>query len=166
MLDLNIDIAEQEVQAAINAASHIPADESAEPANLQQDQSGGRANSDAGPVLRSLPLTKVEDLADTNLAQKISQFTGVGLVTISGGEKPAVRVQANPTSLASYGLSLEDLRTALARRTLTKPRAILTGRAGLYDWRERSTLIERRLQAADHRVPQWRARYDSAMLPP
>ena len=62
----------------------------------------------------TLPLSKVEDLADTALAQKISQLPGVGLVSISGGQKPAVRIQANPTALASYGMSLEDLRTALA----------------------------------------------------
>src|SRR4029077_18170261 len=62
----------------------------------------------------SLALSKVEDLADTTLAQKISQLTGVGLVTISGGQRPAVRIQANPTALASYGLSLEDLRSGLA----------------------------------------------------
>ena len=71
----------------------------------------------------TLPLDKVEDFADTNLAQKISQLSGVGLVTISGGQKPAVRVQANPTALASYGLSLEDLRDgASATRTSTRPR--------------------------------------------
>ena len=72
----------------------------------------------------TLPLSKVEDFADTNLAQKISQLSGVGLVTISGGQKPAVRVQANPTALASYGLSFEDLRTALSgKQTWTRPKA-------------------------------------------
>ena len=71
----------------------------------------------------SLPLTKVEDLADTNLAQKISQVTGVGLVSIAGGQKPAVRIQANPAQLAAYGLSLEDLRTALGAANVNRPRA-------------------------------------------
>ena len=62
---------------------------------------------------KTIPLSKVEDLADTRLAQKISQLPGIGLVTIVGGQKPAVRIQANPTALSAYGLNLEDLRTAL-----------------------------------------------------
>ena len=74
-----------------------------------------------------MPLTKVEDFADTNLAQKISQLSGVGLVTISGGEKPAVRVRANPTALASYGLSLEDLRTALSAANVDQAKGTLNG---------------------------------------
>src|SRR6185312_7744709 len=73
----------------------------------------------------SLPLTKVEDLADTTLAQKISQLSGVGLVSISGGQRPAVRIQANPTALASYGLSLEDLRTALGQANVDQAKGIL-----------------------------------------
>ena len=76
---------------------------------------------------QTLPLTTVEDLADTNLAQKISQLSGVGLVTISGGQKPAVRVQANPTALASYGLSLEDLRTALSAANVDQAKGTLNG---------------------------------------
>ena len=75
----------------------------------------------------TLPLPKVEDFADTNLAQKISQLSGVGLVTISGGQKPAVRVQANPTALASYGLSLEDLRTALGTANVDQAKGNLNG---------------------------------------
>ena len=75
----------------------------------------------------TLPLSKVEDLADTTLAQKISQLPGVGLVTISGGQKPAVRVQANPTALASYGLSLEDLRTALAAANVDQAKGNIDG---------------------------------------
>src|SRR5207253_7590282 len=75
----------------------------------------------------TLPLSKVEDLADTTLAQKISQLPGVGLVTISGGEKPAVRVQANPSALASLGLSLEDLRTGLAAAITDQAMVTLQG---------------------------------------
>ena len=75
----------------------------------------------------TLPLSKVEDLADTALAQKISQLPGVGLVSISGGQKPAVRIQANPTALASYGLSLEDLRTALAAANVDQAKGVLDG---------------------------------------
>src|SRR5262249_46557764 len=91
----------------------------------------GKADPADAPVLTlavssdSLPLYKVEDLADTTLAQKISQLTGVGLVSISGGQKPAVRIQANPTALASYGLSLEDLRTTLGQANVDQAKGIL-----------------------------------------
>src|SRR5258707_13186324 len=112
-LDLNIDIAEQEVQASINSASNLL------PLGLPNPPIYSKVNPADAPILtlaltsKSLPLSKVEDLADTMLAQKISQLPGVGLVSISGGQRPAVRIQANPTALASYGLSLEDLRTTL-----------------------------------------------------
>ncbi len=104
MLELNIDVAEQEVQAAINAAgTYLPAD-------LPNPPIYSKTNPADAPILtlaltsKSLPLSKVEDLADTRLAQKISQLPGVGLVTISGGQKPAIRIQLNPTALSSYGL--------------------------------------------------------------
>ncbi|MBV9072386.1 MAG: efflux RND transporter permease subunit, partial [Acidobacteria bacterium] len=113
-LEQNIDIAEQEVQAAINASgTYLPRD-------LPNPPIYSKVNPADSPIVtlaltsKELPLSKVEDLADTTLAQKISQLPGVGLVTISGGQKPAVRIQANPTALASYGLSLEDLRSGLA----------------------------------------------------
>src|SRR5499425_2469007 len=114
VLDLNIDVAEQQVQAAINAATTFL------PPNLPNPPIYSKTNPADTPVLTlaltsdTLPLTKVEDLADTRLAQKISQLPGVGLVSVSGGQKPAVRIQANPTALAAYGLSLEDLRNAVA----------------------------------------------------
>src|SRR2546430_2302734 len=117
-LDLNIDVAEQEVQAAINGASNLL------PQSLPNPPIYSKINPADAPILTlalsspSLPLSKVEDLADTTLAQKISQLSGVGLVSISGGQRPAVRIQANPTALASYGLSLEDLRTALSSANL------------------------------------------------
>src|SRR5271154_3664802 len=107
-LDQDIDVAEQQVQAAINAGSTFL------PADLPNPPIYNKVNPADAPILTlaltsdSLPLSKVEDLADTSLAQKISQLPGVGLVSISGGQKPAVRIQANPTALASYGLSLED----------------------------------------------------------
>ena len=117
-LSLNIDIAEQEVQAAINAAqSFLPADLPAPPVY-------SKSNPADAPVLTlalqssTLPLSKVEDLADTQLAPKISQVAGVGLVSISGGQKPAVRIQANPTALAAYGVNLEDVRNALTASSL------------------------------------------------
>src|SRR5262249_4393350 len=75
----------------------------------------------------TLPLSKVEDLADTSLSQKISQLSGVGLVSISGGQRPAVRVQANPAQLASYGMSLEDLRTALSQANVDQAKGFFDG---------------------------------------
>jgi multidrug efflux pump len=126
-LKQNIDVAEQEVQAAINAAaSFLPSD-------LPNPPIYSKVNPADTPILTlgltstQLPLSKVEDLADTTLAQKISQLPGVGLVTISGGQKPAVRVQANPSALASLGLSLEDLRTGLAAANTDQAKGNLQG---------------------------------------
>ncbi len=112
-LNLNIDDAEEEVQAAINAALNFL------PADLPQPPIYSKVNPADAPVLtlaitsNTLPLSKVEDLVDTRLAPKLSQLAGVGLVTLSGGEKPAVTIAANPAQLESYGINLEDLRTAL-----------------------------------------------------
>jgi len=126
-LDQNIDVEEQQVQAAINAAqTYLPSD-------LPNPPVYSKVNPADAPILtlaltsKSLPLSKVEDLADTALAQKISQVTGVGLVSISGGQKPAVRIQANPTALAAYGLSLEDVRTALAAANVDQAKGTLNG---------------------------------------
>jgi multidrug efflux pump len=127
MLDLDIDVAEQEVQAAINAAgTYLPRD-------LPNPPVYSKTNPADAPVLTlgltsaTLPLSKVQDLADTRLAQKISQLTGVGLVTISGGQKPAVRIQANPTALAAYGLGLEDLRAAVALANVNQAKGNFEG---------------------------------------
>jgi len=127
VLDLNIDVAEQEVQAQINSASNLL------PKDLPNPPIYSKINPADAPVLTlaltsdTLPLQKVEDLADTTLAQKISQLSGVGLVSISGGQRPAVRVQANPTALASYGLSLEDLRTALGNANVDQAKGTFDG---------------------------------------
>ena len=117
-LNLNIDVAEQEVQAAINAAQgYLPTDLPVPPVY-------SKVNPADAPVLtlaltsETLPLSKVEDLVDSRLAPKISQLSGVGLVTISGGNKPAVRIQANPVALSSYGINLEDLRSALVNASV------------------------------------------------
>jgi multidrug efflux pump len=124
-LDENIDIAEQEVQASINAATTFL------PRDLPNPPIYSKVNPADAPILTlgltsdSLALSKIEDLADTTLAQKISQLTGVGLVSISGGQKPAVRIQANPTALASYGLSLEDIRTVLGQANVDQAKGIL-----------------------------------------
>ena len=126
-LNLNIDVAEQEVQAAINAAqTFLPTDLPAPPIY-------SKSNPADAPVMtlavssKTLPLARVEDLADTRLAQKISQLSGVGLVSISGGHKPAVRVQTNPTTLLSYGINLDDLRTTLMQASINQAKGSFDG---------------------------------------
>ncbi|MGA2192120.1 MAG: efflux RND transporter permease subunit, partial [Nitrospirota bacterium] len=126
-LDLGLDVAEQEVQAAINASfTFLPKD-------LPNPPVYSKVNPADAPILtlamtsKTLPLTKVEDLADTRFAQKISQLPGVGLVSISGGQRPAVRVQANPTALASYGMTLEDVRTAIAAANVDQAKGSFDG---------------------------------------
>jgi multidrug efflux pump len=126
-LNEDIDIEEQQVQAAINSGgTYLPKD-------LPNPPIYSKVNPADAPILtlaltsKTLPLSKVEDLADTALAQKISQLPGVGLVSISGGQKPAVRIQANPTALASYGMSLEDLRTALGNQNVDQAKGVLNG---------------------------------------
>ena len=126
-LSLNIDVAEQEVQAAINSAQSFL------PAGLPTPPVYSKSNPADAPVLtialtsNELPLSSVEDLADTRLAPKISQISGVGLVSISGGQKPAVRIQANPTALSAYGINLEDLRNALTGSSLNSAKGNFDG---------------------------------------
>jgi multidrug efflux pump len=126
-LTLNIDVAEQEVQAAINASQSLL------PAALPTPPVYSKTNPADAPVLTlavtsgSIPLSQVEDMVDTRLAPKISQLNGVGLVTISGGQKPAVRIQANPSALSSYGINLEDLRTALAQASVNAAKGNFDG---------------------------------------
>ena len=126
-LALSLDIAEQEVQAAINAAgSFLPAD-------LPNPPIYNKVNPADTPILtlalisQTLPLPKLEDLADTRIAQKISQLPGVGLVSISGGQRPAVRIQVNPRAIAAYGLSLEDVRTAIANANTNQAKGSFDG---------------------------------------
>jgi multidrug efflux pump len=126
-LDENIDVAEQEVQAAINAGnSFLPTD-------LPNPPIYSKVNPADAPIMTlalysdSEPLDKIEDAADTNLAQKVSQVTGVGLVSIAGGQKPSVRIQANPAQLAAYNLSLEDLRTAINAANVDQAKGTLNG---------------------------------------
>jgi len=120
VLSLNIDVAEQEVQAAINAAqTYLPSD-------LPSPPIYSKSNPADAPIMtlaltsKIYPLSQVEDYTDTRMAQKISQVTGVGLVTISGGQKPAVRIQVNPTELLSYGINIDDVRTALAATSVNQ----------------------------------------------
>jgi multidrug efflux pump len=132
MLELNIDVAEQEVQASINAAgTYLPKD-------LPNPPIYSKSNPADTPIItlgltsKSLPLSKVEDYADTRLVQKISQLPGVGLVTISGGQKPAVRIQLNPTALSSRGMTLEDVRTAIAATNVNQAKGVFDGRLQSY----------------------------------
>src|SRR5208282_1360759 len=133
-LNLNIDVAEQEVQAAINAAQTYL------PTNLPSPPIYSKSNPADAPVLtlaltsEAIPLSQVEDLADTRLVQKIAQLPGIGLVTIAGGQKPAVRIQANPTALLAYGVSLENLRAALQATSLNQA-------VGNFDGPQQSYLI-------------------------
>jgi multidrug efflux pump len=126
-LTLNIDVAEEEVQSAINASQSLL------PSILPAPPIYSKTNPADAPVLTlaitssSMPLSQVEDLVDTRLAPKISQLNGVGLVTISGGQKPAVRIQANPTALSSYGINLEDLRTALTQASVNAAKGNFDG---------------------------------------
>jgi len=126
-LAMSIDVAEEEVQSAINAAQSFL------PSNLPSPPIYSKTNPADAPVLTfavtstSMPLSQVEDMVDTRLAPKISQINGVGLVTISGGQKPAVRIQANPAALASYGINLEDLRTALTQASVNAAKGNFDG---------------------------------------
>ena len=132
-LDLDIDVAEQEVQAAINAAQTYL------PAGLPSPPIYSKSNPADAPILtlaltsKTFPLAQVEDFADTRLAQKISQLPGVGLVSISGGQKPAVRVQANPTALSSYGINLDDVRIALQQTSVNQAKGNFDGSKQAYE---------------------------------
>jgi multidrug efflux pump len=131
-LDMSIDVAEQSVQAAINAASNFL------PRDLPNPPIYSKVNPADAPVLtlaltsQTLPLSKVEDLAETRLAQKISQVLGVGLVSVSGGQKPAVRIQAKPTALARYGLGMEDVRAAIVSANVNQAKGNIDGPAQAY----------------------------------
>ncbi len=131
-LDLSLDVAEQEVQAAINAAGNLL------PSDLPAPPIYAKVNPADAPILtlaltsKTMPLTELEDLADTRLAQKISQLPGVGLVSISGGNRPAVRIQANNLQLAAYGLNIDNLRTTLANANVNTPKGNFDGPSRSY----------------------------------
>jgi multidrug efflux pump len=131
-LSLAIDVAEQEVQAAISAAQNLL------PQDLPAPPIYAKVNPADAPILtlgitsRVMPLTEVEDLVDTRIAQKISQLKGVGVVSISGGQRPAVRVVVNPRALAAYGLNIDDLRTTIANANQNGPKGTLDGPTNAY----------------------------------
>jgi multidrug efflux pump len=126
-LDLNLDVAEQEVQAAINASGNLL------PADLPTPPIYAKVNPADAPILtlsvtsKTLALTELEDYSETRLAQKISQLSGVGLVSISGGQRPAVRIQLNPQSLAAYGLNVDDVRTTIGNLNVNTPKGNFDG---------------------------------------
>src|ERR1700744_5772808 len=126
-LSLSLDIAEQEVQAAINAAGNLL------PSDLPAPPIYAKVNPADAPILtlgltsKTLPLTQIYDLADTRVAQKISQLTGVGLVSLSGGNRPGVRIQANLRQLAAYGLNIDDLRTSIGNANVNTPKGNFDG---------------------------------------
>ncbi len=128
-LSLSLDIAEQEVQAAINASQNLL------PSDLPAPPIYAKVNPADAPILtlgissKTLPLTQVEDFADNRMAQKLSQLPGVGLVTVSGGQRPAVRIQANPKALAAYGLNIDDLRTSISNSNVDIPKGNFDGPA-------------------------------------
>jgi len=126
-LDLKLDVAEQQVQAAINAAATLL------PSDLPAPPVYNKVNPADAPILTlaitsdTLPLPRVQDLADTRIAQKLSQVNGVGLVTLSGGQKPAVRIQVNPRALTQLGLSLDDIRTAVSNQNVNQAKGSFDG---------------------------------------
>jgi multidrug efflux pump len=133
-LDLNLDVAEQEVQAAINTASTFL------PRDLPSPPVYSKVNPADAPILtlaltsHTLPLSQVEDFAETRFAQKISQLSGVGLVSIGGGQRPAVRIQVNPRALSAYGLTMEDLRVVVAAANVNQAK-------GTFDGPKRASII-------------------------
>ena len=128
-LSLRLDVAEQQVQAAINAASNLL------PRDLPVPPIYNKVNPADAPVITlaitspTVPLPQIRDLVDTRMAQKISQVAGVGLVSVAGGQRPAMRIQANPQSLAAYGLTLADVRTAVVGANVNQPKGTLDGPA-------------------------------------
>jgi multidrug efflux pump len=143
-LDLTLDVAEQEVQAAINAAANLL------PTDLPVPPIYNKVNPADAPILTlgitssTVPLPKVEDLVDTRLAQKLSQIPGVGLVSISGGQRPAVRVQADPRALAAAGLTLDDVRTAIGNANVNQAKGSFDGptRASTIDANDQLKSVE------------------------
>ena len=131
-LSLSLDVAEQEVQAQINAAGNLL------PSDLPNPPVYAKVNPADAPIVsialtsKTMPLNQVQDLADTRLASKLSQVAGVGLVTVAGGQRPAVRVAANPRALAAYGLSLETLRTAISSSNVNSAKGSFNGATRAY----------------------------------
>ena len=153
-LSLDIDVAEQEVQAAISGAQNLV------PQDLPAPPIYAKVNPADAPVLtlgitsNVMPLTQVEDLADTRVAQKISQIKGVGVVSVTGGQRPAVRVIVNPRALAAYGLNIDDLRTTISVANQNGPKGTLDGpSARLHDQHQRPAQERRGVFEDRRRLP-------------
>ena len=158
-LDLSLDVAEQEVQAAINAANNLL------PSDLPIPPVYAKINPADAPILtlavtsKTLSLTDLEDLSETRLAQKISQLSGVGLVSISGGHRPAVRIQFNPQALAAYGLNIDDVRTTIGNFNVNTPKGNFDGPAQATTINANDQIDERRaIRQHHHRLSQRRIR--------
>ena len=127
VLDLGLDVAEQQVQAALNAVVRLL------PTDLPAPPVYNKVNPADAPVLTlavtssSVPLPQVRDLVDTRIAQRLSQISGVGLVSVAGGQRPAVRISVTPQALASYGLTLQDVRNAITSANVNQPKGTLSG---------------------------------------
>ena len=131
-LTIDLDTAEQEVQAAINAGGNLLPTDLPAPPIYSKVNPADAAIITLGITSKTMPMTQVQNLVDTRLAQKISQIPGVGLVTLSGGQRPAVRVQVNPKAIAAQGLSMDDLRTAIASANTNQAKGSFDGPARAY----------------------------------
>ena len=154
-LTISLDVAEQEVQASINAAGNLL------PADLPAPPIYAKVNPADAPILtlgltsKTMPLTQVEDFVDTRLAQKISQLPGVGLVSITGGQRPAVRIRADIRKLAAYGLNIDDLRTTLGNANINTPKGNFDGAMRAYTINANDQIRNaERLQVADRRLQE------------
>ncbi len=157
-LSLSLDVAEEEVQSSINGGQTFL------PSDLPVPPVYNKTNPADAPVLTlaitsdSMPLSQVEDMVDTRLAPKLSQLTGVGLVSISGGQKPAVRIQVNPVALSSYGLNMEDMRTALTQASVNSAKGNFDGPRQDYQIDANDQITHsRRIQECRRLLQQWRA---------
>src|SRR6516162_9879191 len=151
-LNISLDVAEQEVQASINAAGNLL------PADLPAPPIYAKVNPADAPILtlavtsRTDPLTRVYDMVDTRLAQKIAQLPGVGLVSLEGGQKPGVRIRANPTALAAYGLNVDDLRTTITNANVNTPKGNFDGPARSYTINANDTVTDAQ---ENNRITAW-----------
>lgn len=164
-LTLPLDVAEQEVQAAINAATNLL------PSDLPNPPVYSKVNPADPPIMTlavtstAMPMTQVEDMVETRVAQKISQISGVGLVTLSGGQRPAVRVKLNAQAIAALGLTSESVRTAITGANVNSAKGSLDGPSRGHAFRERPDAIGRRVSSVDYRLSErrtnssWRCRY-------
>ncbi len=156
-LTLSLDVAEQEVQAAINAATNLL------PPDLPNPPVYSKVNPADPPIMTlavtssAMPMTQVEDMVETRVAQKISQVSGVGLVTLAGGQRPAVRVKLNAQAIAALGLTSETIRTAISSANVNSAKGSLDGPTARHPLGKRPDAVRRRIPSADCGLPERRA---------